>query len=61
MGERSVETCGTRRSVTRLARRQVIALAVASSVLLAVTAGAGRRADGPGTPAAKLESGLARL
>jgi DNA-binding beta-propeller fold protein YncE len=40
MERRSVEASGSRRSVTRLARRQVIALAVASSVLLAVTAGA---------------------
>ena len=40
MGERSVETSGSRLSVTRLARRQVIALALAASVLLVVTAGA---------------------
>ena len=40
MDERSVETSGSRRSVTRLARRQVVALALAASVLLVVTAGA---------------------
>jgi DNA-binding beta-propeller fold protein YncE len=38
--ERSVETSGSRRSVTRLARRQVAALSLAGFVLLLVTAGA---------------------
>ena len=40
MEGRSVETSGSRRSVTRLARRQATALALAASVLLVVTAGA---------------------
>ncbi len=40
MGERSVEASGSRRSLRRLARRQVIAQALAASVLLVVTAGA---------------------
>jgi DNA-binding beta-propeller fold protein YncE len=40
MEGRSVETSGLHRSMKRLARRQVVALALAASVLLAVTAGA---------------------
>ncbi len=40
MGERSVEASGSRRSLRRLARRQVIAYVLAASVLLVVTAGA---------------------
>ena len=40
MGERSVERSGSRRSLRRLARRQVVALSLAGLVLLLVTAAA---------------------
>ena len=40
MAGRSIDTSGLRRSMKRLARRQVLALALAASVLLVVTAGA---------------------